>query len=148
MLEKLKNFSFKKIFNEIFLANSDSPNKVASALSLGVFIAVIPIYGFQSLAAVSLSHLLKLNKAIVFTATNISWPPMVFGLIYASYQTGYFIFNGNFNAKLGMSTELVDMNSLGENLYEFVIGSIIFGLMLSAFVWATTHIILIAVKKN
>jgi uncharacterized protein (DUF2062 family) len=148
MLEKLKHFSFKKIFTEIFLANSDSPNKVASALSLGVFIAVIPIYGFQSLAAVGLSHILKLNKAIVFTATNISWPPMVFGLIYASYQTGYFLFNGSFNAELGMSSELVDVNSLGENLYIFVIGSIIFGLLLSAFVWTTTRFMLLIVKKN
>jgi uncharacterized protein (DUF2062 family) len=147
MFEKLNNFSFKKLFKNIFLSNSDSPNKVASALSLGVFIAVIPIYGFQSIVAIGLSHLLRLNKAIVFTATNISWPPMVFGLIYASYQTGFFLFNRRFNANLGVSGELMNINNLGDNLYIFVIGSIIFGLILSAIVWITTLTIFKIIKK-
>ncbi len=148
MLEKLKNFSFKKVFTDIFLANSESPNKIASALSLGVFIAVIPIYGFQTLASIGLSHILKLNKAIVFTASNISLPPMVFGLIYANYQTGYFLFNGSFKTDLGLSSELIDINNLGDNLFLFILGSIVFGLLLSAFVWILARVILLVIPNQ
>ena len=148
MMKKLKQINFKKYFKDVFLSNSDSPNKVASAMSLGVFIAVIPIYGLQSIASVGLSHLLKLNKAIVFFASSISWPPSVFVLIYASYQTGYFLFNGNFNASLSISSELVDMNNLGGNLYIFIMGSVFFGMILSSTVWVTTRGILFMVKKK
>lgn len=148
MISKIKNFSIRKIFRDIFLTNTDSPNKISSALSLGVFIAVIPAYGFQSLLAIGLSHILKLNKAIVFTATNISWPPMVFAIIYANYQTGYLIFNGNFNANLSMSSDLVDMNSLGENIYIFITGSVIFGIILSSITWVLSKLILSSIKKD
>ena len=148
MFQKFKEFNLKDFLKNIFLENSDNPNKVASAMSLGVFIAVLPIYGFQSLIAVSLSHFLKLNKAIVFFATNISWPPMVFALIYASYQTGYYIFNGSFNATFSISENTDLVNNLGDSLYIFVIGSIIFGLAFSSITWITTRGILLVVKKK
>ncbi|MCK5782092.1 MAG: DUF2062 domain-containing protein [Flavobacteriales bacterium] len=148
MFRKLKNINLRKFFKEIFTSDSESPAKIASAMSLGVFIAVIPIYGFQSIASVTLSHILKLNKAIVFLATSISWPPMVFALIYASYQTGYLLFNGSFNYSLSLSTQTNSLSNLGEGLYLFVFGSIIFGLLLSSFVWLTTRGILIVVKKK
>lgn len=143
MLRKLKYF-----FKNIFLSDIDNPNKVASAMSLGVFIAILPIYGLQSLIAVSLSHFLKLNKAIVFFATNISWPPMVFVLIYASYQTGFYLFNGSFNAAFSISenTDLID--NLGDSLYIFVVGSVIFGLVISSLTWVTTRGILFVVRKK
>lgn len=148
MFQKLKKFNLKDFLKNIFLSNSDNPNKVASAMSLGVFIAIIPIYGFQSIVAVALSHFLKLNKAIVFFATNISLPPMIFALIYANYQTGYFIFNGNFNAKISFSTDTEILNNLGESFYILIIGSLAFGLLFSSITWITTRGALFIIKKK
>lgn len=113
-----------------------------------MFIAIIPIYGFQSIVAVGLSHFLKLNKAIVFFATNISLPPMVFGLIYANYQTGYFVFNGSFNSSISFSSDTEILNNLGESFYILIVGSLIFGLIFSSFTWITTRGILQVVKKK
>ena len=146
MFRKLKEFKPKEFLKNIFLENSDNPNKVASAMSLGVFIAIIPIYGFQSVIAVSLSHFLKLNKAIVFFATNISWPPMIFALIYANYQTGYFIFNGNFNNNVNLTSNTEILDNLGESFYLLFFGSIIFGLMFSSLTWISTRGILLIIK--
>jgi len=143
MIRKLRYF-----LKNIFLSDLDNPNKIASAMSLGVFIAIIPIYGFQSLVAVSLSHFLKLNKAIVFFATNISWPPMVFALIYASYQTGFYLFNGSFNANFSISENTNILDNLGDSLYLFIVGSIIFGLIFSGITWLTTRGILLFIKKE
>ena len=148
MFQKLKEFNFKDFLKDIFLSNSDNPNKVASAMSLGVFIAIIPIYGFQSVVAVTLSHFLKLNKAIVFFATNISLPPMVFALIFANYQTGYFLFNGSFNNSVSFTSDTEILNNLGESFYLLFIGSIIFGLLFSSFTWVTTRGILLVMKKK
>ncbi len=148
MFQKIKDFRFKDFLKNIFLSNSDNPNKVASAMSLGVFIAIIPIYGFQSIAAVALSHFLKLNKAIVFFATNISLPPMVFALIYANYQTGYFLFNGNFNGNVSFTSDTEILNNLGESFYILLIGSVFFGLLFSSITWITTRGILLVVKKR
>ena len=148
MLNKLKKINLKKTISDIFLADSDDPAKVASALSLGVFIAVIPIYGFQSIIAVALSHLLRLNKAIVFLATNISWPPMVFGLIYTSYQTGFMLFNGTFNYAISISSQTASLDDLGESLYLFLVGSVVFGILLSSIVWMLTRGVFMIIKKR
>ncbi|MEN8137342.1 MAG: DUF2062 domain-containing protein [Bacteroidota bacterium] len=147
MISKIKNISPKKVFREIFMSNSDNPNKVATALALGVFIAIVPIYGFQSVVAIGLSHLFKLNKAIVFAATNISWPPIVFVLIYGSYQTGHFINFGKFDYLFEFSkTNLSNTDFLGEKLYLFVIGSVVFGILFALTTWMTTMIAFTSVK--
>ena len=146
MYHKLKEFRIKDFLKNIFLENSDNPNKIASAMSLGVFIAILPIYGFQSVIAVSLSHFLKLNKAIVFFATNISWPPMIFALIYANYQTGYLLFNGNFNNSITLTSNTEILDNLGESFYLLFIGSLIFGLLFSSFTWISTRGILLLIK--
>ena len=56
--------------------------KITYAIMLGVFMGIVPIWGYQMLATLFLAHVLKLNKVIAIVAANISIPPMIPFLLY------------------------------------------------------------------
>ncbi len=53
----------------------DRPWRVALALSVGVFISFTPFYGVQTILALLVATLLRLNRAITVTGTwmNLPW---------------------------------------------------------------------------
>jgi uncharacterized protein (DUF2062 family) len=51
---------------------------------------IVPIWGFQLIVAITLSFLLRLNKALVIIAANISIPPMWPLILFLSYEMGKF----------------------------------------------------------
>ncbi|NJK86793.1 MAG: DUF2062 domain-containing protein [Bacteroidales bacterium] len=54
------------------LHSSDSSSKIVASVSIGVFMGVVPIWGFQLVSAIALAYLLRLNKFLVIVACNIS----------------------------------------------------------------------------
>ena len=89
---------------------------------LGVFMGIVPIWGYQMLATLFLAHLLRLNKVIAIVAANISIPPMIPFLLYGSYLTGCKV--------LGRSVELhltdISFENVKSVLEQYLIGSVIF----------------------
>ena len=147
--------SFISIIKNVFSKDNETPNKVASAMGLGVFMGIIPIWGFQMLVAGSLAHIFKLNKTLVILVANISIPPMIPILIYLSYQTGFFIYNGSFDSIDNITnviTQLSDngmLNSfkvLGEGFLFYIGGSIVFAILSGILFWLATHIVFITKK--
>jgi glycosyltransferase involved in cell wall biosynthesis len=82
-----KKKGFKKKVQEL-LSTNDSIEKKASSIGFGVFMGIVPLWGAQMLVAFGIAHVLKLNKALVLLASNISIPPMLPILLYLSYVTG------------------------------------------------------------
>lgn len=75
------------IHDEIYLATG-SNLKIALAIGFGVFMGIVPIWGYQLLVGFTLAHFFKLNKAIFFVAANISFPPVIPLILFASFYTG------------------------------------------------------------
>jgi len=65
------------ILRDRFVAalREDRPWRVALALSVGVFISFTPFYGLQTIMALVVATLLRLNRAITVTGTwmNLPW---------------------------------------------------------------------------
>jgi uncharacterized protein (DUF2062 family) len=57
------------------LALDDSPWRVALALAVGVFISFTPLWGFQTLLALLVATLCRLNRAVTVAGTwlNLPW---------------------------------------------------------------------------
>ena len=53
---------------------SDSPNKLASAFALGVFIAFTPTIGLHTISCLFFAWLFRLSKLVVLTAAFINNP--------------------------------------------------------------------------
>jgi uncharacterized protein (DUF2062 family) len=100
--------TLKRIGDQFYNPNETDGVKVFS-FGFGIFMGIIPIWGFQTLAAIFLSTLFKLNKTLVGIGALISIPPMMPVIIYLSYKIGgYWMGNNaatrsslqNFNARL------------------------------------------------
>lgn len=119
---RLKKKGIKRFLIEDVIHNSDSKEKKALSIALGVFIGIAPFWGFQTILVLFLAVVLRLNKLIAFTFSNISLPICIPFIIYGSIQFGAFLLNvtpviSNFND--------IDLNqiNLQEHLTQYLLGS-------------------------
>jgi uncharacterized protein (DUF2062 family) len=120
--------SLRQLIRDNILDGEETNLQKASAIALGMFMGIVPIFGFQIISAIAIAHLLKLNKVLVVLVSNISIPPMIPLIIFLSYQTGGWILGTrsiDFSYKL--SWEIAR-----QNLYQYVLGSIFFALLAAA----------------
>jgi glycosyltransferase involved in cell wall biosynthesis len=122
----LRRLFLKKKWKEVFVdelfdpAQSDLRKSVS--VGFGMFMGIIPIWGFQLIVAVFLALLLKLNKGLVILFANISIPPMIPVIIYLSYRFGAF-----WMTDMVSPVSLVKSMSLSAiryNFKQYLIGSI------------------------
>lgn len=78
----------KRLFQKVILAKEESNHKKAAALGFGVFMGIVPIWGFQLAVGIPLAVLFRLNKALFILAANISIPPMMFVFMALSVALG------------------------------------------------------------
>ena len=86
-----KEKGFRRFFLEDLLHSEDSKTKKALSVALGVFIGLSPFWGFQTLIVLFLAFVFRLNKLISFAFSNVSIPPLIPFIIYASLKMGSFI---------------------------------------------------------
>ncbi len=144
-----KNFSKKNsklFFNKHFLNSSESILRKSTAVGFGVFMGIIPIWGYQFVSALILAHFLKLNKAIVGVAANISVPPMIPFLLYGSLKTGQLVLRKDVTDNIINSSLTIETMKL--HLFEYVIGSMIFALIMAILLGLATYFILKMVGKK
>jgi glycosyltransferase involved in cell wall biosynthesis len=142
ILYLFKRENWKSIWNDHILNRNESNARKAAAIGLGVFLGIVPIWGFQLLSAYLLAARLKLNKALVLIACNISVPPMIPFIIFASFATGKFwMKNGSMtiNFSKQLSFETVKMN-FEQYLYGSITLSIVAGLLAALIVYALLSI--------
>ena len=141
----LKRKSVKGFIKEYILDSGDSNSKITTSVMLGLFIGVMPIWGWQMVVAFGMAHLLKLNKFVTLAASNISIPPVLPLILYLSYETG-----GLFLAhKTGIVkySSGFDFQWIKANFVQYLIGSVIFGLVLSLVLGGITLVLLRVYRK-
>jgi glycosyltransferase involved in cell wall biosynthesis len=141
-----KRKGFKRSMHELFLTPSDSNLKLSLSVTLGIFCGILPIWGWQLAVAIFLAFLFKMNKPIVITTANISIPPMIPFVLYFSYKTGGIIL-GNGSAALKFSRH-IDFEMVMTNIFQYVIGSLVFGALLSLLLGGITFLSLSFFRRN
>ncbi|UOE49261.1 DUF2062 domain-containing protein [Mucilaginibacter sp. SMC90] len=111
----------RQMMKNLFFNPEHSPQLKAKSVAFGVFMGIVPIWGFQLLVAISLAFLFRLNKAIVVTAAHISVAPMIPVIIFLSYKTGS-LWMGNRNVDIPL--DKISLQSIGEHLEQYLYGSI------------------------
>ena len=112
----------KKLLNDHLFNPHHSPQLKAMSVAFGVFMGIIPIWGFQLATAIFLAILFKLNKPLVILAANISIPPLIPVIVFLSYKMGAFWMAGN-AIEVGFSNAIT-LDSIKNNLLQYVYGSI------------------------
>jgi glycosyltransferase involved in cell wall biosynthesis len=138
--DKLKEFVMRNM-----LQSRDSTGKITLSVMLGVFMGIVPIWGYQLVTAIALAYLFRLNRLIVIMAANISIPPMIPLILYLSYLTGSLVLGNGFHLAFGHP---ITFAFVKQNLLQYILGSFIFGGMLSLAMGLMVYVLLTLIRKN
>lgn len=91
----------KKRLKEVFLSLlhlNNTPHEIALGTAIGVFIAILPVYGLHTVLVVIAALLVRpANKIAILAGTNISLPPTVPFITWAGYEIGRFLLGNKFS---------------------------------------------------
>lgn len=144
MYRKYRSKPLKQIIKEDIIG-SDTPNyKIALAVAFGIFMGILPIWGYQLIVGFFFAHLLRINKAIFFITANISLPPMIPFILYLSYVTGSYV--------LGEGSWVVDVDlniaSIGQNLKQYLTGAVVFASIAGTMAGLISYLLLIIFNRG
>jgi glycosyltransferase involved in cell wall biosynthesis len=144
-IKTLKIRSIKEFLREYILDSTDSNTKITLSVMTGIYIGILPVWGWQMMIAFGLAHFFKLNKFVAVAASNISIPPLLPLILYLSYLTGGWAL-GTKTLALHYSSGL-GLQWIKANFVQYVTGSFIFGAITSIGLGGITYILLNIFRK-
>ena len=142
--KKLSINNINRFLKECIFNSKASNSKITQAVMLGIFMGIIPVWGYQMLLTLFLSSLLKLNKTISIIAANISLPPVIPFLLYGSYYIGC----KAMNRVPDLNFSNVSLENMKNVLEQYVVGSIILAFLCSLVVGTVTFSLLSIFRKK
>jgi glycosyltransferase involved in cell wall biosynthesis len=122
LFRRLRTGEWRKVLMEL-IVNPDESDAVKSiSIGFGVFMGIVPIWGFQLITAIALSFLFRLNKALVIIAANISIPPMIPLILWLSHVIGG-VWMGENATSLSYDDE-VTLALIHQNFMQYVYGAV------------------------
>ena len=124
----------------------DTNFKKAASIGFGIFMGIVPIWGFQLITAITLSILLKMNKALVIIAANISLPPMIPFILYFSHLTGK-VWMGE-NAVTLSFDKGITLDDLHNSFVQYVVGAITLSILMGLITGIISYVLLTLFRKK
>ncbi len=137
--------SYHNLRKQIFNAE-ESKLLIATSVAFGIFMGIIPLWGFQLIIGISLAIAFRLNKALVIIAANISIPPMIPLIIFMSYKMGA-LWLGT-NATLLHFNNSYSIETASINFLQYVYGSITLAIVAALAFGIGTYIFLSLFRKT
>ena len=101
-----------------------TPGKVATAVAVGVFVGCSPFWGLHLAIALLLATFFKLNRVMVYAATNLANPITAPPLIFAEVQVGHRLLRG---AWIGLTMDEIVQEGVTGIFRDFFMGSLVVG---------------------
>ncbi len=138
--------TYKKIVSKIVESNE---SKLHSSISLafGVFMGILPIWGFQLIVAILLSVVFRLNKLLVVLSANISIPPMIPLIVYLSYKLGGFIMGENAGEQMLFDSKIT-LDSVRSSFVQYAYGSVALAFIGAILTGFGSYLLLSLIKRK
>lgn len=140
-----KKKKFKQIIKDDILHTKDSNLQISKAVGFGFFMGIVPVWGWQTILALTLSHYFKLNKAIVILAANISIPPLLPFVLFGSFYTGAVVLGKNLD--LLHFTREISFKTVSQDLLQYIIGAMVLAI-LSAIITGLITLLLLKIFRK
>ena len=141
-----RNIGFKEFVKNHLYNSADSNTKISLTIALGFLTSTLPVWGFQSILALSLAFVFRLNKIIIFAVSNISQPPITPVIIFLSYLLGGMIID-NGNADISYSSGF-SLDIVKDHFYQYAIGSIVLAITVAVAAGMVTYCLLFFLRKK
>lgn len=130
---------WRKIFRAVFVHPEESNIRKASSVGFGVFMGIVPVWGFQLLIGIPLSVLLRLNKTLFLLAVNISIFPFTPFWFMASLVTGKWLLGYH---EWSLAWKDLTLDRVTQEGTAFFLGGTVLAIVLGAAAFLLTYIIL------
>ncbi len=144
LLRGLSPGNMKSFLRKHFFSETESNAKKSFSVAIGIFFGIVPIWGYQLVTAILVAYLLRLNKAIVILAANISFPVFVPAILYVSLKTGELV-TGDVSTITFQNISLVNIKL---NLYVYIMGAVVLSVVFALFMGIVTYLFLSLVRNN
>ncbi len=139
---------FSKSLKQHYLEQVANPKytnlNLALSIGFGVFMGIVPIWGYQLVTAIFLAYVLKLNKVLVVISANISIPPLIPVILFLSIKTGEFITR----SQLNLDYSDISFAMIKSVLYVYLVGSLVLAAVSFLFSGLAAYIVLAATRKT
>lgn len=135
----LKKKDLKQFLKDEVLESKAPPSTKAFSMALGVFWGIVPLWGFQTMGVLGSAYILRLNKLIAFAFSNVSLPPFIPLIIWASVKVGALFVSGP-----ALSGKPI---ALEEHLAQYLVGASVLALTLGALTGTLAYLLLITRTK-
>ncbi len=119
-------------FASLLLKERLDPSHAAAAVFVGIFIGIVPIYGLQTLTAIGLALLFRLNKPLTVACTFISNPLFLPLIIFSSVELGCLLRRGSFQRMTLSEFTAMRGHIDREQFFIWVIGSVALAVLAGA----------------
>ena len=128
MISKKK---IKDLLSKLLKLNN-TPPEIALGVSIGVMIAVMPLYGFHTILCVIFALLIpRANKIAILIGTNISLPPTLPFITWAGYSLGRLILGDKYPPLNLSFFQGITLKKMMDFYYPLFVGSFILGILLA-----------------
>lgn len=119
----------KEVFAGLFHLNN-TPREIALGTAIGVFIAILPLYGLHTILVIIAAIFVRpANKIAMLLGTNISLPPTIPFITWAGYAIGRSVLKNKFPPLTWADFRNITWQKI-TNLYPpLFLGSAILGLI-------------------
>lgn len=143
-----KNFSFSDLKKKIYehtLGSSESNQIKALSMGFGVFMGIIPLWGYQMWAGIALAHFFKLNKALVVIFSNVSIPPMIPVILFYSNYIGAVMLGNSTDLMFSTNISFADISNY---LFQYILGSIVLSITSGILVFIISYLLLSLTQRS
>ncbi len=133
------------IIREETIKPGETNFKKASSIGFGIFMGIVPIWGFQLLVGIPLAILFRMNKVLFIASANISIPPMIPLIIFLSYCMGGLFIENNIHFQ---SISAITLKDIHLNLLQYVIGAVALAIFAGGFFFGLFYLLFSSRRKN
>jgi len=135
-------------FVSLLLKERLDPSHAAAAVFVGIFIGILPIYGFQTLAAIGLALLFRLNKPLTVACTFINNPLLLPVIVFSSVELGCLLRRGSFQP-LSLSDIAAMRGHINkEQFLIWLIGSVALAILAGSVAAVVTAVVVLHHRKS
>jgi uncharacterized protein (DUF2062 family) len=120
---------WKSIWRSLFMNPEESHIRKAASVGFGVFMGIVPVWGFQLAIGIPLALAMRLNKALFLLAANISIFPFTLFWLAASLATGKWLLRYN---DWSLNMDGVDLSRMKQEGAAFFVGGTVLSLVMGA----------------
>lgn len=139
---------YKKIIVHLLRLNN-TPHEVALGAAIGVFIAILPFYGFHTLMVLVAAVLIKrANKIAILVGTNISLPPTVPFITWTAYDIGRFMLGKQYPPLVWSDFKNITFQKVADKYPALLAGSFILGIICAIIFYFLTYNFVKVLRKR